>query len=1141
MAHSVIIWRISSTFTGTAPGSGGPYTFAAGNYVHAVLDDTTNTLTAKYSSTSSDNTGFEITGGPSLFSDPTGAAELITVAPFYQYCEGTTLHQVGTSNGWPYATLSNNVNNSECTLGNVCDLEISSDYTVTPTSDTDTSDGAIVGSATSSNGLIKFSMDPNFPYGSSAPGGTLPDISTWTNYSSSSDPITWTAGATPVCTVTPPTDPGVVKSDILQSTYSTSWITGQKYTFQYSFTVVSALSNWRIIYLVAYDSLMNELVSKPVALYGSPSGNSISGQWEMTAPAGVNYIGIYEQFFAGVNGSDTLTVNSFAEVTAADAPGVKTELNFTGLAAGTYTIYAKDAAGCQDSLSFVVPLTVVLDTVRYRMEFKDFLKISAKYHRVDIYERGYAGETEYVCGGETPVLIRYEGDANDPSKPLVPSNMEIQLMCEENEQFADLFLADDRKYLVKYYVDDSPIFSSPQLYWTGYVVPEFYSEPYLHPPFEVTVTVSDQIGEFKNLAFQDEAENTFRGEMSIIKILAAVFKKTNLELPFRCGVNVWADLMNQDDDPLLQAFLDMRIFEEMKCSDVLEKIALSFRGQIFQSMGYWWFIRLSDTTGTFNYREYDKDGNQTGSGVFAGIKELGGPSLNQSMFTERRQIRSFMRNYGKFAITHDLVKDGNIIDEGRFEEDDIEVQGSGNIGFKRWSLWTPQPGVTYGLEKVENNDSKGALFVDLSQVPFNTEESDNVVYSDVLPLENFGGKIRFKFQYMVSPKFKAPYIRLAWALKIHSASSGYWWFGQSGAGAWTVFNTDTRNEIYVTNFDSWQSFDLLLSWPTFAVWDSIQIFFYFHHHGNRDFVDITALKAYPSPKPGMMVMVSNLPEPESFVYKSEYSYDAESSPEVVRPDDYNVGDADHRVLWKRDSIFGPLDPRTGLVDRFKFDNVSIAIYPAEPTNAQIIDVPQELVYRQTVDTSVKSSFDLDVLIGDMLRIDPDNYRNERYLYRSYIRLSDGTPTQYWHRLGVSEQERLLDITLDDYIAQFKKPQFKLSGAIISSQTINFINSFRDNSSGGLERYRPITFEYDAKNAQYTIDMSAVNGGPDGEPPLVQGAFSHDYDDAYDGGIDSGEVLTGSFSGGFDDAYEGGTDSGEMLVGGFDSGFDMGLA
>jgi len=175
-----------------------------------------------------------------------------------------------------------------------------------------------------------------------------------------------------------------------------------------------------------------------------------------------------------------------------------------------------------------------------------------------------------------------------------------------------------------------------------------------------------------------------------------------------------------------------------------------------------------------------------------------------------------------------------------------------------------------------------------------------------------------------------------------------------------------------------------------------------------------------------------------------------------------------------------------------------------------------LTYYRVEDPANKSILEMDVILGDMLRLDDesDHYKNERYIYRSYIRLSDGTPTRYWNRLGVAESKLLLTLTLEDYVAQFKTPKRRLSGSIVSSRALHFINSIRDNADVNLTRYRAMTFEFDAKNARYSIDMSAVDGGVNGEPPLILGAFAREeYSAAYDGGY-GGDLPPSGFDSSF---------------------------
>lgn len=948
MTHYVLAYKIITTYSGSYPGSGGgsPYTLTADNFLHVKLDDVTHTLSLEYSSASTPGAGTIYTtslfdGPPNLYFGYGGFAELLSPSPHYQYCEGTTLHKVGTSNGFPYGTLSTNLNNSECILAPVCDLDISSLYTVTPATGPSNADGAITISATSSNGTIKYSLNPSFVY-------------------------------------------------------------------------------------------------------------ATDGQ---TSPT------------------------------------------FSGLLPQFYTIYAKDAVGCQDNITFEIGITEVYG-VRHRLDFTDLHALSHKAIRFDIEERSYVGAIEEMCGlTNTPILVHYDGDANDASRDFVPSATQLTIEQETEWQYAHLFGSDDRKHRGKLYIGDD--FLSLELYHVGYLVPEFRNEQYLFPPVPIKVTFSDQLGELKNKDFRDYYGNLIKGDLSMIKIIAEILKKTDLGLNIRCGVNVFAQGMNVTaaDDPLAQAYLDTRIFRglkdvPLKCDYVVEEIMFP-RLQLFQSMGYWWIIRLSDAVGTFAYREFDANGDYVSNTTFNPVVELDTPTAIRAgvgaMFINKSQLLQYVRNYGYFSITNDLKKDGNLIDEGRFEAEDIQVLGSGNETFNRWNVLLGQAGVKFGHETVVNGDSTGAFYFDLESV--NVAQADTMVYSDHILIENgVGAKIRLKFQYFTSARFTVPYIRIAWALKFHlTFDDSFRWLTYLANGAIGYSLTEQRNEIYVSTFDAWQTLDILALLPTNDS-DYAVIEFYFHNHYGRDFADRADFKAFSvttlaNPE-GVKRMIVDDDTTKTAIYTSEYSFDTESAPNVLVPDDYNG--VTNPVVWRLDKIIN-LGQNVGLASRIKFDNVSLAFYPIVnlPTT-RFIDPPETLVYEENASDFVEPELNLECLIGDMIRFDDEFARNEANLYRSYIRLSDGTPTQFWARVGVDEAKRILQITLEDYVSQFSEPQRKLSGAKITNTVLHFVNCLRDNIDD--TRYRPMTFQFDALNAIYTPDMCGVVAGADGEPPYNPGQF-----------------------------------------------------
>jgi hypothetical protein len=949
----VLVWKITTSYTGTWNTNLGPVTLAFDNYLHVRLNDVAQTLSVDYTSAEAEGGGSymgTLTEGPNLFFGFGGAAELRTVQPYYQFCDGTTLMKVGSGSLYPYGTLSANAGAAECVIAPVCDLDISPFYTTTDATGPVNPDGELVVSATSSNGTIKFSFDPNFDY----------------------------------------------------------------------------------------------------TTQGQTSGT------------------------------------------------------FSGLISGVYTVYAKDAIGCQDNITIEVLVTTVYN-VKYRLEFTDSLKESSKHHRVDILERAYVGAVTEFCSGGDPLHVRWNGDSNDPNKTLIPAELNLVILKEVFGTFTDLFTDDDRKYKVIYYIDSTSAFISPLTYFIGYVVPEFHNEPWIFEPYELTITATDQLGELKNEAFIDENDNKIKGEQKAIKLIAAVLKKPDLGLNIRCAINMFSAEMDSaiSDDPLDQAYIDTRIFLDDKdspidCEDVIDKILAPFRAQLCQSMGYWWIRRLSDTIGNFAYREFDVEGDYVDNDTFNPVQGLKFPSqTNRAAWANRSAMLSHLRNYGYFAITHDAGRDNNLIDEGRFEEDDIMELSSGNQFFKNWSFFVAQPGVKFGFEHVINGSSKGAFFADFEMA--NNAQAFNKLYSVEVPLGELGGLSKIQFQYFVEPRFSGlPYITLGWSAKVTDGTSTSVYMRTDHPPYFSrVNNTDEIiNEIYVTSFNTWNTFELTSQFLLVAPPATLQITFYMHNHYGRDFDDIVDLKNFIISdlddvlREGKKVMVAE--DNLMYVYTSVAdAVTAESLPDVVRPNSYA-----NDYLWMLDKIVN-IAPNLGLVKKFLIDNVSFSFYPAVVIGIKnvFIEPPATFTYDEELSTFIKSNFIKTMYLGDMPRFSDEYEGNERLIYRGYFRMEDGTPTTLWTRTGVTEEKPLLQITLEDFRDQFRNPSRKLSGSFISDIVFNYINSVQEDFEGS--RYQFLTFDFDAKKAMYTIDMVATATGDGGEPPVSNGAFSNAYSDAFD--------------------------------------------
>lgn len=791
----------------------------------------------------------------------------------------------------------------------------------------------------------------------------------------------------------------------------------------------------------------------------------------------------------------------------------QTSGTFPGLIAGVYTVYAKDLIGCQHNITIEIKVTTVYN-VKYRLEFNDTLVESGKLHRIDILERSYVGAITEFCSGGDPLHVKWNGDANDPSLALVPSELVLQVQREAQGQFDDLFTDDDRKFKVNHYVSDMGLeldfeldteFDSVLiLYWTGYVVPEFHNEPWIHEPYDLTITATDQLGEFKNFDFFDEDGNKFKGDQKAIKLIAAVLKKADLALNIRCGLNIYSVEMTAaaSDDPLDQAYIDTRIFlneddEPIKCDDVIKKILEPFRATLCQSNGVWWIRRISDMIGEFAYREFDPEGDYASNSTYDPVRGLKFPSeINRAAWANKSAFLSHLRNYGYFSVTHDAGRDNNLIDEGRFEFDDIEELGSGNQFFKNWNFFIGQPGVTFGFENVIRGNSKGAFFADFENA--NNQQNYSKLYSIDVPFSNGQGLVKIMFDHLVESRFAGlSYIALGWSVKVTNGTSTDWMKSDFPPEFSRGNDTDEIiNEIYITSFNSWSTFQLTSSLLAVAAPATLTVTFYMHNHYGRDFANEAALRAFSISdlddplRIGMkrMVAIGSL----TYVYESVAdAISADSFPDIVHPDDYA-----NDYLWQLVKVLN-ISPTVGLVKKFLIDNVSVSYFPNAIVNGRntYIEPPATVLYSQEVSKLIKSNLNRTVFLGDMPRFNDEYEDNERFIYRGYFRMEDGSPTTLWTRTGIVEEKKLLTITMEDYRDQFGAPQRKLSGTFFSDIIWHYIFSVAEDFEGS--RYQFLVFDFDAKKAQYTIDMTALNTGEDGEPPVENGAYSNAYSDSYD--------------------------------------------
>ncbi len=743
---------------------------------------------------------------------------------------------------------------------------------------------------------------------------------------------------------------------------------------------------------------------------------------------------------------------------------------FTGLGDGSYTAYVKDSYGCITSSNFTLFADDSFD-VRWRCDFDSALPEMVASYRIDILQRDYADTVEEVNGGSVPIIIDYQGETENKYKEVVASMATIKLISETNLQFEDLFLGDEREFLVKFYVDEGSGFV---LEWTGYVLQQGHEEQYIHTPYEVTIIATDGLGDLGNYDYNEG--DVVQGDKSLIQIISRCLVDTDMQLSIISCIKRFE--INHDqtssDDPLAQTYFDSYFLNPKTKKEVLEDVLKSFGARIFQAIGYWWIVSIEDTIETsLAYRVFDSSGAYVSNSSLNTNIDLDFPTAsNRIQFRDRNAMLRIRPGYKEVIITHDLGLVNNLFYEGRFEADDFNTLTS---LFNGWSVdITSAAGASYGKLNMSESDSDAAFYVDLlnavvpATVVLSTEAKDFTYTSS----DDF---IKFSFKYFIFQLLASPYIRFRYAV----IGGGINYLQEDGS--WDT--TPAYTTAYISSFNKWETFEVLSRTPYLIDLTTLQIVIYLDGNNPYDASSLAGLQSIPTAS-GAMAMGSRRAALDTIVtagdtvryYTLQRSIDVTSSPSILRPFDFNA--TTNPVVWYlNESYPTPLDTEgnlRNLVQAWAIDDVKIEFLPDN------VNPDSTVTYQQTISQRNKEPFEKEVFFGDL----PDT-DNAEHIYKNYFKLSDGTPTTIWGRQGVTEEVSLLDILKLDYGAQFPNGLRLLNATLTGDKILRFHNCLIEKNDDDRP-YMSMGLQVDYKHNSYIWEGVEVKTSETGPPPDTSG-------------------------------------------------------
>lgn len=203
-----------------------------------------------------------------------------------------------------------------------------------------------------------------------------------------------------------------------------------------------------------------------------------------------------------------------------------------------------------------------------------FVSDNGKTISIRINEDGYEGTVTHRNVGGAPTLRLEKNDC------IQGMSLEIPAECIVEDEFADLYTSNPYKFKVEIAANDTIV-------WHGFITPELYSAPWIDPPYDVTLTATDGLGELKMHTYPA------LGRQSLEALLLTLLGATGLSLPIRF-ISTMANDTIESTYLLADTTVNLDAYAGKTYYDVLQKLLTSLHATIQQRGGAWLLIRETD-------------------------------------------------------------------------------------------------------------------------------------------------------------------------------------------------------------------------------------------------------------------------------------------------------------------------------------------------------------------------------------------------------------------------------------------------------------------------------------------------------------------------------------------------------------------
>jgi hypothetical protein len=848
---------------------------------------------------------------------------------------------------------------------------------------------------------------------------------------------------------------------------------------------------------------------------------------------------------------------------------------FAGLTSGVYRIYARDAANCADSIGVSISYDRTYGTL-FVLEYDDR---EGDQSKIEILERDYVGASSEIKGGGTPILIRQRGEGEqDKFVPVIGTEVDITLTSEVKFEYLDLFTSDPNKYRVVFSKDFGSGYETlitakllPNQYKETYI-----DAPY-HVNFLSTDGIAS-LKDIPFLdAGGNQLSGTYRCIDLIAYCLRATGLQLDIRVAVNLYADDMDE--TDADDPLDQAYVDVQSYytdDTLSHLDVIIRILEPFGAQLSQWGNRWNITRVEEKVDEYDYRDFDYTGVYISNGsfnpllisqerIYEGVIWVDAPELEMNSA------------FGSIRLEYTLGLVENLLKNGDFKLRDAFNPWFGEYtkaidfrGFQLVANGDDSAGLAYQIvdaEKIRAGSNAGTILPDKNNIALSFSARGNAyILSKPINIKlGFSDTLTFRIRCGV-PAFnnqEFPYVKVRCIVKYgdyYLTANGDWSLAVSEItyfckdfGKYTEFSTTSSgyptgaapgDDLQVTVYHAYvfhSTVDTLSDQRAIETGGTISAgsFIIGHQYtiltvGTTNFtligasantIGIVFVATGAGSGSGTATSVllgigyrierDDFSNADFYYYELEQNTNAESVPDIVRPNDYSAGTNPYQWILKTKR-----DPTNlaGTNNFFVIDKISInyqsqgydaptkfeASINAEENNPNILIKTVkhgsivEIVQNNTRTVPVVSPYTSFTILGYLnnfgfieTQYTETVVQNAEQTYFGYFRDSAGVGYENWHRSYTAESLKLHDIQLSSLASQYNRTWRRMRGALTGKEYVTPLNCIQEERDED-RKYYPVSLEIDDKNRVFTsefIELTDVVSDSGTTNPEIPAGFS----------------------------------------------------